>query len=54
MKNYKEYWVEYDWIDTPYGKRAMWIRSFKNRTDANEFAKSKSDAVVSEWTMHVC
>ena len=41
MKNYKEYWVEYDWIDTPYGKRAMWIRSFKNKKDANDFAKSK-------------
>ena len=39
-----EYWVEYDFINTQWGRRPNWIRTFKNEADAIAFAKTQPDA----------
>ena len=47
-KTWTEWWVEYDFIETKYGKRPNYIRGFKTEAEANEFAKGHADAVVQE------
>ena len=47
----KEYWVKYDFVETKFGKRPNWIKCFKNKNEANEFAKTKADGVVVELTL---
>ena len=43
----KVWWqVEYDFVDTKWGKRAMYIRNFKTLEEAEEFANTKEDAVI--------
>ena len=47
MKFGKRTWmVEYDWMDTPHGKRPEWIRMFHTECEAREFAKTKPDGHV--------
>ena len=47
MKLGKRTWmVEFNWIDTPYGKRAGWIRTFKTEGEARAFAETVPDGVV--------
>ena len=41
-----EYWVEYGFVDTPYGKRPMFIRIFKNESDAWAFSDEYDDANI--------
>ena len=43
-----QWWVEYDFIDTKWGKRPYWIRTFKTEAEAMEFAKTHEDAKVYE------
>ena len=38
-----EYWVEYDWQDSPYGKRPNLIRCFKTEQEAKAFAETTED-----------
>lgn len=47
MKLGKRTWlVEFNWIDTPHGKRPEWIAHFKTEREAMEFAKTKPDGHV--------
>ena len=50
----KEYMVDFDFIETPYGRRPNWIRTFKTREEAEAFAATKNDAVVNEITWETC
>ena len=50
----KEYMVDFDFIETPYGRRPNWIRTFKTREEAEAFASTKTDAVVNEITWETC
>lgn len=45
----KSWLVEYDFVETVYGNRPMWIRFFNSLEEANKFAETVSDAVVSEF-----
>ena len=47
MKNV-QWWVEYDFTDTPYGRRAMCIKVLHSEAEATSFAATKADAVVIE------
>lgn len=49
----KEFWVEYDFVETNNGYRPNLIRSFKNEADANAFAETTADGkvVAIEWTV---
>ena len=40
------YQVEYDFQDTPYGRRAMAIKSFKTKEEADAFAKTQAETYV--------
>lgn len=52
MKNgKKEFWVEYEWEDTPYGKRPNLIRTFKTKAEAEDFKATTEDGKVVELTM---
>lgn len=42
----REYWVEFNFVETPYGKRPDFIRSFKTKEEANEFAATTADGKV--------
>lgn len=48
----KEFWVEYDFVETSHGNRPNLIRSFNTKDAANEFAATTADGVVVEieWT----
>lgn len=47
MKKAIRIWVvEYDFINTKWGMGPMYMRSFNTEAEANEFAKTKSDANV--------
>lgn len=53
MKKIKRLWyVEYDFIDTKWGKRPMYMMGFNTEAEANEFAKTKSDANVTWMDMY--
>lgn len=45
----KSWLVEYDFTETIYGNRPMWIRFFNSLEEAEEFAKTISDAIISEF-----
>ena len=44
-----EFYVEYDFVDSKYGKRPNWIRFFKTREEAEEFAATTEDGRVGEY-----
>lgn len=44
----KEWMVEHDYTDTPYGKRPEWIHIFKTEREAIEFAATTADGQVFE------
>ena len=41
-----EYWVEYHFIDTKWGRRPMYIKIFEDKRDAEEFAKRVNSEVI--------
>lgn len=47
-KTWTEWWVEYEFADSPYGKRANMIRTFKNKEDAENFCVTTADGKLSE------
>lgn len=47
-KTWTEWWVEYEFIDTKYGKRPMYIKTFKTEAEARAFAETVSDPNVFE------
>lgn len=52
MKNSnKEFWVEYEWENTPHGKRPNLIRCFKTKAEAEAFAATTADGKVVELTL---
>lgn len=52
MKNSnKEFWVEYDFEDTPFGNRPNMIRIFRNKAEAEAFAATTKDGRVAELTL---
>lgn len=44
----KEFWVEYDFVETCHGLRPNLMRSFDTEEAANEFAKTTADGKVVE------
>ena len=49
--NMKEYWVEHEWEDSPWGKRPNMIRTFRKKEDAEAFAATTTDGKVMELTL---
>lgn len=47
-RTYKEFWVEFDFSESRFGNRPGQIRSFKNKEDAEAFAKTIEDARIVE------
>lgn len=47
----KEFWVEYEWEDSPYGRRPNMIRTFKTKDEADAFAATTADGKVAELTL---
>lgn len=45
-KSNRKWMVEYDFVDTKFGMRAMRINMFKTEAEAIEFASTKPDAVI--------
>ena len=41
-----EYWVEYGFVETPYGYRPTFIRRFKDQQRALAFAEDYDDAHI--------
>ena len=49
MKNVR-YWVEYNFVDTKWGRRPMNIKVCDTDAEAEEFAKTVEDAeIVPTW-----
>lgn len=49
MKNV-QYWVEYDFVETKWGRRPMRIKVCKTEAEAEEFAKTVKDAnILPTW-----
>lgn len=49
-----EFWVEYDFEETPFGNRPNLIRSFKTKTEAEAFATTTADGKVVEIEFTQC
>ena len=49
--NNEEFTVEYQFENTKFGKRAMFIRIFKTKEAADEFAATTKDGIVSKYTL---
>ena len=47
-KSNKEFWVEFDFIETEHGNRPKQIRSYRNKADAEAFVATTADGVVVE------
>lgn len=47
----KEIWVEYDFEDTPFGRRPNYIRAFTDKAEAEAFKATTADGklVEIEW-----
>jgi len=43
-----KFYVEWEFIETSFGMRPMWIRFFNTEAEADEFCKYKTDAQKSE------
>lgn len=50
----KEFWVEYDFVETNHGYRPNLIRSFKNKVDADAFVETTTDGKVVEIEWATC
>lgn len=46
----KKFYVDSEFLDTPYGKRPKWIHFFDTREEADAFAATTADGVVGEMT----
>ena len=44
-----KYLVEYQFENTAYGLRPLWVRFFQNKEDAEEFCKTQHDAYMTEF-----
>lgn len=53
-KTYKEFWVEYDFTNTPHGNRPNFIRSFRTKVEAETFALTTTDGTVVEIEFTEC
>ena len=43
-----EFYVEWEFVETPFGMRPIWIRFFNTEEEADEFCKYKTDAKKGE------
>lgn len=54
VREWTEYWVEFDFNESRFGNRPDQIRTFKNKEDADAFAATLEDAVVVGVQMTEC
>lgn len=50
----KEFWVKYNFEESKFGRRPNWIKCFKTRKEAEDFAATTTDGVVVELTLIEC